>query len=74
MIPPKTDKKWEDLVTGKINLNFKSVPLGMMVSRHQRQFQKDNSKENGRKLTEEAYSFFVKFENILQDDIKSIFG
>lgn len=74
MIPPKTDRRWEVLVTGKINSNFKCLPLGMMISRQKREFQKDNSKEEIRKLVDEAYSFFVKFESILQDDIKSIFG
>jgi hypothetical protein len=74
MVPPKTDKRWELLVTGKINHNFKSVPLGMMISRHKRECNKDSSTGNVNKIIDEAYNFFQKFEKILTDDIKAIFG
>ncbi len=74
MIPQKTDKKWEDLVTGKVNHNFKCFPLGMLISRHKRIFQRDNSKEAVNKLIDEAHDFFIQYESILQDDIKSIFS
>jgi len=36
MLPDKTDKRWEGLVTGKIRHEFKSVPAAMCVARHVR--------------------------------------
>jgi len=46
MIPPKTDKKWELLVTGNINKSFKSFPLSMMLTRHKRELIRDKSPQN----------------------------
>ncbi len=73
MIPQRSDKKWELLVTGKIKHNFKCVPAGLMLSRVKREIQKDNSAENISKYIDEALLFFQRYETILQDDIKAIF-
>jgi hypothetical protein len=74
MLPSKNDIKWKLLVTGKIDHNFKSIPAGMMFSRHKREFSRNSSEENITLLVDEAYNFFSKFEKILQEDIKAIFG
>jgi hypothetical protein len=74
MLPSKNDIKWKQLVTGKIQHDFKSIPAGMMVSRHKRETSRNGSDENVIRLAEEAYNFFAKFEKILQEDIKAIFG
>ncbi len=74
MIPPKTDKKWEQLVSGRINKTFKSFPLSMMLSRHKREIMKDSSLQNINMHVDEAYEFFIKYERILEEDIIAIFG
>ena len=74
MLPSKNDMKWKLLVSGKIDHNFKSVPAALMISRHKREISKDGSAENVLLHVNEAYDFFQKFEKILQDDIKAIFG
>jgi len=73
MIPDKKDIRWKQVATGQKDINYKNVALGMMSSRHKREYLKDQSEENIMKLTEETYNFFVKFENILTDDIEELF-
>ena len=73
MLPSMTDYRWKSLITGKINHNFKSIPAGLMISRLTRWAKQDNSQDEIKKYIQEAYSFFTKFEKILDDDIKSIF-
>jgi hypothetical protein len=74
MIPALSDSKWRALITGQIKHNFKCVPAGLMFSRLNREAQRDNSLANLEKLVNEAHSFFNKYERILTDDIKAIFG
>jgi len=66
-------KNWEHLISGKLEYNFKCVPAGLMFSRLKREFGKNSSQDNVRKLIDEAYDFFIKYESILGDDIKQIF-
>jgi hypothetical protein len=73
MVPLKTNEKWKSLVTGQVNHSFKCVPAGLMLSRLIRESKKDYSLPNINKLIDEAYSFFLKYESILGDDIKEIF-
>ncbi|OHD16408.1 MAG: hypothetical protein A2086_08070 [Spirochaetes bacterium GWD1_27_9] len=73
MLPEKTNPKWKKLLTGEINHNFKSIPAAMMVSRLKREIKKNDSPEHAKKLIEEVYNFFSKFEVILTEDIKVIF-
>ena len=74
MIPNKSDKRWQDLVTGRITHQFKSVPAGMCVFRNVRALSQQGGEENIQKSVEEVYAFFAKYESILTDDIKAIFG
>ena len=74
MFPDQKDAKWQDLVLGTKSYSFKSVPLGMMLSRHKREVTQDSSKENLESHINAVYSFFIKYEKILADDIKLIFG
>lgn len=74
MIPKKEDPRWKDIVTGKINHQFKTVSAGMCLTRIKRNLGKDANEDTVSKAVEEIYLFFVKFENILQDDIKILFN
>ena len=44
-----------------------------MFSRLKKEHGNNSSQDNIRKLIDEAYDFFIKYESILGDDIKQIF-
>lgn len=74
MIKSATDPIWEKLIRGELNITVKEVPAQMMLSRCKRNLEKNPDPENIKKLKAEAHAFFTKFENILQDEIKQLFG
>ncbi len=73
MIPLKTDKKWKEIVSGELKHDFKCLPAGMMIARHKREFEKDSSPQNLNKLIDEAYDFFIRFEEVLAEDTSVLF-
>ena len=73
MVPEKTDRRWQDLVQGKIQHEFRFVPAGLMVSRLTRKVSKDNTNGTISKAVDEAYTFFIKYEKVFKDDIGAIF-
>jgi hypothetical protein len=73
MLPEKTDARWNYLVTGQKNYRLQTVPASMLLSRIIRSVQADNSPENIQRCIEEAYNFFMRYEAILDRDIKTIF-
>ncbi len=74
MLPPKTDNRWQSLVTGKKQYKLQAVPASMLLSRVIRSTQHDGSQENIQRCVDEAYDFFIRYEAILDNDIKTIFG
>ncbi|MBF0236769.1 MAG: hypothetical protein HQM12_03625 [SAR324 cluster bacterium] len=74
MIPDKSNPKWKQLVTGALPHQFKVVPAGMLISRLLRESQKDRSTANIERCVKEAHEFFIKYESLLGNDIKAIFG
>lgn len=72
MLPDKSDKRWKQLVRGDFNHQFKSVPAGMCVARNIRAIQQNE--QSIEQSVEEVYTFFSKYEPILQDDISAVFG
>lgn len=74
MLPGINDKRWEKLITGEIKHQFHSVPAGMCVARNIRKVSKNAGAQQKIESIKEVYDFFVKFESILRDDIKAIFG
>lgn len=72
MLPPKTDKRWHDLLTGKIDHQFTFFAAGMCVSRHKREIQVNPSLLA--KSLDEVYAFFTKYEEIASNDITALFG
>ena len=73
-IPNKSDEVWKLLVTGQKPYKFKVVPASMLLARIISSTQHDNSPENVSQCVEETYNFFVRYEPILQTDIKKLFG
>jgi len=73
MIPAKEDKRWEDLVTGKINHHFKCIPAALMLSQITRKVKNNSSQYIIQKSIDDIHYFFDKFESILKEDINEIF-
>lgn len=72
MIPPKTHPVWSALISGKAEHQFKMASASMLVFNLRRQFRMDPSRFDA--LAEEATKFFARYEAILKDDIKHLFG
>ena len=73
MIPDKSDARWESLVTGDISHSFKMMAAGMCVSRNQRMYKRQNNPEAMRNAIANLHEFFTKFEQIAEEDIRTIF-
>ncbi len=74
MIPQKTDPRWLKLIKGEPKRDFKSVPLGLMLSRLGREYAGNGSPSVGQGCVDELHAFFTKYEGILGEDIAAIFG
>jgi hypothetical protein len=73
MIPPVTDRNWEELVLQKKPYQFHLLSVKIMMSRVYRGIQQDPSKQNVQKYINDVYDFFVKNEKISQKDLEQIF-
>jgi hypothetical protein len=74
MIPAKTDRKWERLVTGELSHEFKTLAAGLMLSRLRRETKANADPGTMRRCVDEVYAFFEKYESVLRDDISEIFN
>ncbi len=72
MIPAKTHPAWAALIKGSTNHQFKLASASMLMFNLRSKYQKDHSQFDA--LAEEARKFFLKYEAILGDDIKRLFG
>ena len=73
MIPPKTDPRWTDLVTGNRPYPLKGLASRMMLTR----VRLIGSREDQRSVAEAvdtAYDFFSKNLEAAREDIRTIFG
>lgn len=74
LIPERSDNKWKQLVLGKKQHQFQAIPAAMLMSKLIRKCRQDSSPENIEKSVAEIHSFFIKYEAILGNDIKELFG
>jgi hypothetical protein len=74
MLPKSDDPRWIKILKGETHYTFKAVAAGLMMSRLSRAVQHDSSPEALKKYAEEMREFFVKYENVFKEDIRSIFG
>ena len=73
MVPPKTDPKWEKLITNPTSFAVTGLVTKMLMTR----LMLMNCKENvarKKEAIDAAYDFFCKNETAVKDDIKLIFG
>jgi hypothetical protein len=73
MLPNQTDSRWEALLTGKIQHQFKMTAAGLCVSRLQRDLAKDRSSAALGAAVGEVHAFFKKYETIMGEDISALF-
>lgn len=73
MIPPKSDPRWKQLLTGDLQHSFAAASAAMCVSRNRRRLLQDSSAEAVQKGVDDVHAFFSKFESIVADDLKAIF-
>lgn len=73
MIPSVSDRRWSGLVTGQTRHQFKFTPCGLLVSRINRDAQRDASPERIQALSAELRAFFVKYERLLSEDVAALF-
>jgi hypothetical protein len=68
----KSNKKWKDLVTGKILLQTDNLGLQMFLKRTTTKFAIEASQAEVDKAVAEIYIFFLKYERILQKELAII--
>ncbi len=74
MVPPSTNAKWKDLVTGKTQYQFNLLGLRILMGRILLSTRTDPSLSNVNQAVEEIRDFFVKNEKIATQDLNKIFG
>ncbi len=74
MIKNAKDPIWERLIRGELNVTITQVSAQLMLNRCKRNLEKDPSQANIKMLKSDVHTFFTKFDTILQDEIKQIFG
>ncbi|MTV36252.1 hypothetical protein [Duganella radicis] len=68
----KSNRKWKDLVTGKLEFRTDNFGLQMFLKRSVTRFATPQAPGELEKTVEELYNFFVKYERILTKEIALI--
>lgn len=73
MIPPPKHPIWLKILSGRKQVASRQLAVNMLLTNLRLRYRMNRSEENAAKLTQNAYDFFVKFENMYQDEIKQLF-
>jgi hypothetical protein len=68
----KSNKKWKDLVTGKLALQTDNLGLQMFLKRTSTKLASQATPDELDKAVAELHNFFIKYERILQKEIALI--
>jgi hypothetical protein len=68
----KSNKKWKELVTGKLGLQTDNLGLQMFLKRTSTKLANQATPDDIEKAVMELHNFFVKYERILQKEIALI--
>lgn len=68
----KSNKKWKDLVTGKLALQTDNLGLQMFLKRTSTKLATQAAPDELEKAVTELHNFFIKYERILQKEIALI--
>lgn len=72
-VPPITNPRWRDVVTGKIARPWKLLAVRIMMTRIAGLTKGDPSSDMVSRCVQDLHSFFEKNARIAQDDLASIF-
>ena len=72
MLAPPTDPVWTNLVKGTIDHQFRLAAASMFFFNLRNQFARTPSRLPV--LIQEAHKFFRRYESILAEDIRQLFG
>jgi hypothetical protein len=75
-MPSKSNKTWQDIVTGKKTFQLKFLASKILLGRLTRSAKEDQSPANISKCVDELYAIFannIKMPSV-QDDLRTIFG
>lgn len=75
-VPSKSNKAWQDIVTGKKTYQLKFLAAKILLGRLTRAVKEDSSQENINASVDQLYAIFANNVNMpsVQDDLKTIFG
>ena len=74
MVPAKTDTRWRDLVTGKVQHQFSFLGAKLLVTRISIRMMRDSSEEAIQLSIDELHAFFTKFPQMVEDDVRRLFS
>jgi hypothetical protein len=72
MVPDKSSACWRQLVTGNKTIQTESLALQMLLKRMQRSLHAASPTRGVDVAAEELHAFFVKYEKMLANEIKSL--
>jgi hypothetical protein len=72
MIPALSHPSWEKLIKGEIKHKFSNAAASMLFFHLQSQYKRDPSRLDDH--IAQAHAFFVKYERVLADEIRAVFG
>lgn len=75
-LPPASDPRWEDIVSGKMTHEFSFFPLKLLLARQRLQVVTNPGPETTRTCVEELHTMIEKNKHLprVQDDLSKIFG
>jgi hypothetical protein len=75
-VPSKSNKAWQDIVTGKKTYQLKFLAAKILLGRLTRSVKEDPSSDNINASVDQLYAIFANNVNMpsVQDDLKTIFG
>lgn len=74
MLPPKSNPKWEQLVTGQIQANFRVFAGNMLLNRLSRKLKMELSTRTLDESITEAHDYFTKHYSVYNDELTKIFN
>lgn len=75
-VPPKTQKQWSDIVTGRKTYELKFLAAKILLGRVVRSLGSSPAPEAVKDAVEQLHAIYTKNESSpsVQDDLKTIFG
>lgn len=72
MVPDKSNSCWRQILTGKKTIQTQTLALQMLLKRLQRNITPSTSEADIDAAAGELHAFFIKYQNMLSLEIKSL--